>query len=496
MDAPVDSRRRHAAAVRIQAAVRRLIARGPLIDLVNAVYEKAYDESSGHFFYFNRKTGESTWERPKFLRGEEDVELTPRSRARFAATADPAPEWPDDAAPGSSDGDRAAASAGEDNASETAGGAGDDAGGSASGAASGHLGATAGGRALAAFRLSFDMGAFLEEHGLERFQEALEEEGFEDAEALLEATSDDLEAVGLRTGHRRVMARAVDALRERMHAAGVPIAADGGVDVAALGGSEPEDPPPAQVAGGAAAADLPMAGAGGTPRSGRRSALRSASPGSPSAGGHADSWGFASPQAGQTTYTVAAAPGGAVKLGGLVDVAAREGRAAMAAQRVAEREGRLSGSRGGVSRSGSERGDSRDGRRFTEAEHAMSSEIVLEVLLPGHDPEAPREGQIVRLHYEGRLPSGHVFESSRDRGRAFQFRLGAGQVIRGMEFAVAQLTRGCRARFRVPPELAYGAAGRLPKVPPNTPLEFEVQIIDFFSPDVDLTPRDEFEDDG
>ncbi len=62
MDAPVDSRRRHAAAVRIQAAVRRLIARGPLIDLVNAVYEKAYDESSGHFFYFNRKTGESTCE--------------------------------------------------------------------------------------------------------------------------------------------------------------------------------------------------------------------------------------------------------------------------------------------------------------------------------------------------------------------------------------------------------------------------------------------------
>lgn len=62
MDAPVDSRRRRTAAVRIQTAVRRLLARGPLIDLLNAVYEKAYDESSGHFFYFNRKTGESTCE--------------------------------------------------------------------------------------------------------------------------------------------------------------------------------------------------------------------------------------------------------------------------------------------------------------------------------------------------------------------------------------------------------------------------------------------------
>lgn len=111
-----------------------------------------------------------------------------------------------------------------------------------------------------------------------------------------------------------------------------------------------------------------------------------------------------------------------------------------------------------------------------------------------HDAEPPEEGQIVRMHYEGRLPSGEVFESSRDRGRAFQFRLGAGQVIRGMEYAVAQLTRGCRARFRIPPELAYGTAGRLPKIPPNTALEFECQIIDFYTPDVDLTPRDTFDD--
>jgi FKBP-type peptidyl-prolyl cis-trans isomerase len=95
----------------------------------------------------------------------------------------------------------------------------------------------------------------------------------------------------------------------------------------------------------------------------------------------------------------------------------------------------------------------------------------------------PHEGQIVRMHYVGRLPNGTVFESSRDRGRAFQFRLGAGQVIRGFEYAVPQLTRGTRARFRIPSELAYGAAGRLPKIPPHTPLEFEVQIIDFYDPD-------------
>ena len=111
-----------------------------------------------------------------------------------------------------------------------------------------------------------------------------------------------------------------------------------------------------------------------------------------------------------------------------------------------------------------------------------------------HDPEPPEEGQVIRMHYEGRLPSGRVFECSRDRGRAFQFRLGAGQVIRGLEYACTQLTRGARARVRIPPELAYGAAGRLPKIPPHSALDFDLQIIDFYTPDVDLTPRDDFDD--
>lgn len=131
------------------------------------------------------------------------------------------------------------------------------------------------------------------------------------------------------------------------------------------------------------------------------------------------------------------------------------------------------------------------------------------------EDEYPVEGQLVRLHYEAFLPSGVKVESSRARGRPLQFKLGAGQVIRGWEYAIPQLTRGTRARFRVPADLAYGAAGRLPKIPPNSPLEFEVQLIDFYDPDgawpaftcrladghsttmslaVDLTPRDAFED--
>lgn len=120
----------------------------------------------------------------------------------------------------------------------------------------------------------------------------------------------------------------------------------------------------------------------------------------------------------------------------------------------------------------------------------QANEILLDVLFEGEPGATPVEGDIVRVHYEGFLPDGTNFESSRKRGRPFQFKLGAGQVIRGWEFAILRMTRGSRARFMVPPSLAYGRSGRLPKIPPNTPLEFEVQLIDYFEPEVEVSPRD------
>jgi len=53
-----------AAATRIQAVVRGLLARIRLISVVNRIYERAYDDGSGHFFYFNKVTGESSCEPP------------------------------------------------------------------------------------------------------------------------------------------------------------------------------------------------------------------------------------------------------------------------------------------------------------------------------------------------------------------------------------------------------------------------------------------------
>eukprot|EP00968_Pinguiococcus_pyrenoidosus_P009414 scaffold733_cov267-Pinguiococcus_pyrenoidosus.AAC.37 len=88
-------------------------------------------------------------------------------------------------------------------------------------------------------------------------------------------------------------------------------------------------------------------------------------------------------------------------------------------------------------------------------------------------------GQTVRIHYEGKLSDGTEFDSSRKRGRAFEFTLGSGNVIEGLDRAILQMSRGQRAKVSVPPELAYGSVGYPPVIPPNATLIFEVELMSF-----------------
>jgi len=87
------------------------------------------------------------------------------------------------------------------------------------------------------------------------------------------------------------------------------------------------------------------------------------------------------------------------------------------------------------------------------------------------------QGQTVSVHYTGWLENGTKFDSSKDRNEPFEFKLGAGQVIRGWDEGVAGMKIGGVRRLTIPPQLGYGDRGAGGVIPPKATLIFEVELL-------------------
>jgi len=92
--------------------------------------------------------------------------------------------------------------------------------------------------------------------------------------------------------------------------------------------------------------------------------------------------------------------------------------------------------------------------------------------------EAALPGEKVKVHYTGYLLNGKKFDSSVDRGQPFEFTLGQGQVIPGWDEGIAMMRVGGKAKLIIPSRIAYGARGAGADIPPNSPLVFEVELLE------------------
>lgn len=78
---------------------------------------------------------------------------------------------------------------------------------------------------------------------------------------------------------------------------------------------------------------------------------------------------------------------------------------------------------------------------------------------------------------QGTLEDGTEFDSSIGRGQPLTFTLGMGQVIKGWDQGLLGMCEGEKRRLVIPPELGYGKAGAGEKIPPDSTLIFETELV-------------------
>ncbi|KAF6261260.1 hypothetical protein COO60DRAFT_1637000 [Scenedesmus sp. NREL 46B-D3] len=128
------------------------------------------------------------------------------------------------------------------------------------------------------------------------------------------------------------------------------------------------------------------------------------------------------------------------------------------------------------------------------AEEQDVTELKIETThKPSKCGKKAKSGDKVSVHYTGKLVNGKQFDSSIPRGQPFDFKLGAGNVIKGWDEGIKGMCIGEKRVLRIPPHMGYGDRGAGADIPGGATLVFETELVDIESDDDDYADPDEDE---
>jgi FKBP-type peptidyl-prolyl cis-trans isomerase FklB len=123
----------------------------------------------------------------------------------------------------------------------------------------------------------------------------------------------------------------------------------------------------------------------------------------------------------------------------------------------------------------------KEGRAFLDSNAKQQGVVKLpsglqyKIIKEGTGPK-PSAGDKVKVHYQGSLINGKVFDSSIERGQPVTF--GVSEVIPGWTEALQLMPVGSKWQLFIPSELGYGDAGAGADIKPGSTLLFDVELLE------------------
>lgn len=112
-----------------------------------------------------------------------------------------------------------------------------------------------------------------------------------------------------------------------------------------------------------------------------------------------------------------------------------------------------------------------------EGVQKSESGLLYRIDREGDGQQPTKDGDVVKVNYEGKLRSGKIFDSSYERNTPAEFPLNG--VIKGWTEGLKYVKVGGQITLWIPAELAYGDRQRSEDIGPNCALEFKVELLDF-----------------